>query len=125
LPWREAAIVAVTITICGFIVRDFISAEWHADAAEREIADLAGRIPIDATREYVVTAFTAGKYRHVSLRTPGAWDRWYFHTPSRFGASDWVLIVTFDGDRVTAVRVGTSDDVGRRPEGAPPHRGTD
>jgi hypothetical protein len=32
------------------------------------------------------------------------------------------LVVTFDRGHVVAVRVGTSDDLSRRPEGAPPDR---
>ena len=101
---------------------DHIAAEWHARDAEREIVDLANKISDNATREQVAEAFASGNYDYLKLRTHDTRDQWFFHTPYRFGATDWILVVAFDRGHVAAVRVGTSDDLSRRPEGAPPDR---
>jgi hypothetical protein len=121
--WRDVAImVAVVGAISAILLGDFIAAEWHARDAQREIIDLAGKIPNNATREQVAEAFAWGSYDYLKLRTHDTRDQWFFHTPHRIGAGDWILVVTFDRGQVVAVRVGTSDDLSRRPDGAPPDR---
>lgn len=100
---------------------DFV-AEWHRRYAEQEIIDLANKIPDNATREQVAEAFAWGNYDYLKLRTHNTRDQWFFHTPYRFGASDWILVVTFDQGRVVTIRVGTSDNLTRRPDGALPER---
>jgi hypothetical protein len=122
-PWRGLVIALAVIAISlGIIFGDHIAAEWHARDAEREIVDLAKRIPDNATREQVAEIFAWGSYDYLKLRTHNTKDQWFFHTPYRFGATDWILVVTFDRGHVVGVRVGTSDDLSRRPEGAPPDR---
>jgi hypothetical protein len=79
------------------------------------VIDLASRIPDTATREQVADVFASGNYDYLKLRTHGTKDQWFFHTPYRFRASDWTLVVAFDRGRAVSVRVGTSDDVSRRP----------
>lgn len=124
-PWSGVGSV-VTMTVIavgiGIIFSDHIAAEWNAREAELEIIDLEKRIPTGATREQVAALFALSDYDHLRLRTHGKIDRWYFHTPFRFGASDWILVVTFDRGHVVALRVGTSDNIGRSPNGAPPPR---
>ena len=121
--WRSFAIALAVIAISlGILFGDHIAAEWHAGDAEREIADLARKIPDNATREQVAELFAGGDYDYLKLRTHDTRDQWFFHTPYRFGATDWILVVAFEQGRVVAVRVGTSDDLSRRPEGAPPDR---
>jgi len=121
--WRGFAItiglLALSLTILSW---DFIVAEWHARDAEREITELAHNIPLNATPEQVVYVFARGEYDYLKLRTHDTWDKWYFHTPSRIGAGDWILNVTFEQGHVVEIRVGTSDNTGRRPDGAPPDR---
>lgn len=122
-PWRGLLIaIALFATSLGIAFGDHIAAEWHARDAERELVDLATSIPDNATREHVAEAFAWGDYDHLELRTHHTSDQWFFHTPYRFGATDWILVVTFDRGHVVAVRVGTSDDLSRRPVGAPPDR---
>jgi len=121
--WGEIAIEMAGAAVVGVTLwTGFIAAEWHAHDAEREIIDLANKILDNATREQVAEAFAWGDYDYLKLRTHNTRDQWFFHTPYRFGASDWILVVAFDRDRVAAIRVVTSDDLGRRPEGAPPDR---
>jgi hypothetical protein len=121
--WRGLAIALGWVVVSVAIVfGDSIVAEWHARDAEREITDLASRIPLNATSEQVAVAFARGNYDYLKLRTHDTWDQWYFHTPYRFGATDWILKVAFAEGRVVEVRVGTSDSMGRRPDGAPPDR---
>lgn len=121
--WGDIAIAMAVAAVASVTLwTDFIAAEWHARDAEREIIDLAKKIPDNATREQVAEAFAWGDYDYLKLRTHDTRDQWFFHTPYRFGASDWILVVAFDRDHVSAVRVGTSDDIRRRPDGAPPDR---
>ena len=122
-PWRGFVIALAVIAMSlGILFGDDIAAEWHAHDAEREIIDLAKKIPDNATREQVAEAFAWGDYDYLKLRTHNTRDQWFFHTPYRFGASDWILVVTFDRGHVVVVRVGPSDDLSRRPNGAPPDR---
>jgi hypothetical protein len=121
--WRDVAIMlGVVAAITAILFGDFIFAEWHRRDAEREIIDLANKIPDNATREQVADAFARGNYDYLKLRTHDTRDQWFFHTPHRIGAGDWILVVTFDRGHVVAVRVGTADDLNRQPDGAPPGR---
>ena len=121
--WRDVAIMlGVVAAITAILFSDFIFAEWHRRDAEREIIDLANKIPDNATREQVAEAFAWGNYDYLKLRAHDTRDQWFFHTPHRIGAGDWILVVTFDHGHVVAVRVGTADDLSRQPDGAPPSR---
>lgn len=121
--WRDLAITFAVIAVTlGILFGDHIGAEWHARDAEREVIDLAKKIPDGATPGQVAEVFAWGDYDYLKLRTHGTRDQWFFHTPYRFGASDWILVVTFDRGHAVSVRVGTSDNISRRPEGAPPDR---
>lgn len=101
---------------------DYIAAEWYARDAEREIIALANRIPDNASREQVAESVAQGNYRHLTLRPHFTDDEWFFLTPPRVGASEWILVVAFDRGHVVAVRVRTADSLDRRPDGAPPDR---
>jgi hypothetical protein len=69
----------------------------------------------------VAETFARGNFRHLTRR-PHADDRWFFYTPFRMGAKNWIVVLDFERDRVVSVRVATSDQPGRRPDGAPPDR---
>jgi hypothetical protein len=99
------------------ICHEYILAEWHARDAEREISDLASKIPNSATAEQV-TGLARGNYKHLKFAWPSV-DLLYFSTPSRFGASDWTLLVDFERGHAVRVRVRTSDSSAIRPDGAP------
>ena len=45
--------------------------------------------------------------------------RWLLSTPLEFGAQNWVLLVEFKGQQVSAVRVRTEDSFDHHPAGAP------
>ena len=121
--WRDLSITFGVIALSlAVLFGDFIAAEWHAGDARGEVIDLAKKIPDNATREQVANWFAWGEYDYLKLRTHGTTDQWFFHTPQRLGATDWILVVSFDGGHAASVRVRTSDDLSRRPEGAPPDR---
>jgi len=121
----NSLLAAGAIILCPLlliVLWDFIAAEWHARDAEREAIAFANSIPINATRQSVESIFARGDYTYLTRRSHSGTEEWFFHTPSRVGANDWIVIVGFDGDRVVSVRVGTSDDLRRRPDGAPLER---
>jgi hypothetical protein len=130
--WRNVVIVSdsrltvwvavVFVAAAGWILRDYVMAEWHARDAQREIADLATRIPNNPTREQVAESFAQGNYKHLTLSRHNNNDRWFVQTPPRIGARDWILIVAFERGHAVTIRVGTADDTDRRPNGAPPDR---
>jgi hypothetical protein len=57
-------VVAVTLSL-AILFGEHIAAEWHARDAEREIIDLAKKIPDNATREQVAEAFAWGYYDYL------------------------------------------------------------
>jgi hypothetical protein len=114
-------VLSIVAVVIALVLSDLIVAEWHAKDAEGEIALLAGVIQRDSTRGSVAQAFAHGSFDYLKLRTGETANHWVFQTPSRFGGGDWILIVEFQGERVIAVRVGTSDNARRR-ERAPADR---
>ena len=112
----------VVVTALMIILWDVIGAEWHARDAEREVITFANSVTLGSSREAVVERFSQGGFQYLTRRGNAADAEWFFHTPLRIGAKDWIVSVGFDRDRVASVRVGTSDDVRRHPEGAPADR---
>jgi len=112
----------VFVAAIGWILRDYLMAEWHARDAEREIIALAVKIPNNATHGQVADIFAQGHYKHLTLSPHNDNDEWFIETPHRIGASDWILIVDFERGRAVSLHVGTADNSRIHPEGAPPER---
>jgi hypothetical protein len=120
--WQNAIAVVVVAGALTVVLWNDINAEWHAQDAEREAAAFANSIEIGASHESMTQAFARGRFRYLMGGEQFDDRDWLFHTPYRFGARNWIVIVGFESERVVSVRVGTSDDVHRRPEGAPADR---
>jgi hypothetical protein len=127
--WRNIVIVSdshfmvwaavLFVAAIGWILRDFVMAEWHARDAEREVIALSVQIPNNASHGQVADIFKQGNYKHLTLSPHNDNDRWFIQTPSRMGAKDWILTVDFERGHAVSVRVGTADNTRIRPEGAP------
>jgi hypothetical protein len=120
---RHATIVfGVVVTGLVIVLWDFIGVEWHARDAEREVVTFANSVTLGSSREAVAERFSLGRFQYLTRGGNADDAQWFFQTPLRMGAKDWIVIVGFDRDRVASVRVATSDNPRRRPEGAPADR---
>jgi len=105
---RRRTLIAIAIVAGGLtvILWDVIKSEWHARDAEQEAGAFVVGIPLGATRQSVAEAFGRGSFRYLRRGESGDDREWFFHTPYRFGAKNWVVVVGFEGERVVSIRVG-------------------
>jgi hypothetical protein len=87
-----------------------------------QLLELRDRIKLGQNYEEVLEHFWANEGRHRELRlTTDSRDCWYISMPHEVLATDWLLYVSFDNARVSAIKVrsydgpkfpGMPDDIG-------------
>jgi hypothetical protein len=85
-----------------------------------EVRVLFDTLQLDMSREQVRRVMDPGKYPHLEFReVEGA--MWLASAPYEFGAQSWVLVIEFQAERVSALRVRTHDGFkdSQRPAEAP------
>lgn len=85
-----------------------------------EVQTLFKALQLDMSREQVRRVMDPGKYPHLEF-TEVSGAMWLASAPYEFGAQSWVLVLDFQGERVTALRVRTHDGFAdfQRPAEAP------
>ena len=56
------------------------------------------------TKQQVQQVMDSGKYPHLQFHRANS-ERWSGAAPSKFGAGNWVLVIEFLGEHVSALRV--------------------
>lgn len=115
----HTAIAALIVGVFGAIIVEPWTFLRRAEY-RTEVQSLYHRLQPGMTRQEVRAEITLDKYPH--LRFAEADAMWSAAAPFEFGAGNWVLLIEFDGERVSAVRVGTADDLTRHPGEAPPDK---
>jgi hypothetical protein len=92
------------------------------DVYRREVRAFYESVEPGMTREQVAQGMDSGKFPNLTF------DRksrlWSGDAPYEFGAQSWVLLIEFQSERVSAVRVRTADGIGpqHHPADAPPDK---
>ena len=86
-----------------------------------EIRSLHERLQPGMLRGHVQAAVKSGIYPNLRFNSGGA-QTLSVSTPLEFGAQNWVLLIEFKGEHVSAVRVRTEDSVDHHPPEAPPDK---
>jgi hypothetical protein len=88
-----------------------------------EVRALYDTLQLDMSKEQVQRAMDTAKYPHLKFRQVED-AVWFASAPYEFGAQNWVLLIEFQGERVSALRVRTDDGFKdfQRPAEAPPDR---
>jgi hypothetical protein len=73
------------------------------------------------TRPQVRAAIDSGRFPHLRFRTDDD-HTWLAFAPYEFGAQNWVLLIEFESDRASALRVRTNDSFKYHPAEAPPDK---
>jgi hypothetical protein len=73
-----------------------------------EVRALFDDLQLDMNREQVRRVMDPGKYPHLDFREVED-AMWLASAPYEFGAQSWVLVVEFQDNRLTALRVRTHD----------------
>ncbi len=111
------AVIVIILAVCvkGFWFTEVITHRSN-EANRQAIVKLHGEIALGDTREQVLRHYYA--LRTDSLRLHCDWpEEWIISMPLEFGALNWTLMLKFDQDRISAVRVRTSD--GPKPNASP------
>jgi hypothetical protein len=69
-------------------------------------------------RRQVRAAIDSGRFPHLRFHTDDDY-RWVAFAPLEFGAKNWVLLIEFEGERVSGLRVRTEDSLQYHPAEAP------
>jgi hypothetical protein len=94
--------------------------ELGAEESQQELVAHAVALEIGLTRAEArqrIAALPREKLRF--YESPGSWS---VHTPYRFGARNWLMLVEFSDDRIRCIRVRLADSVRVRPTKAPADR---
>lgn len=121
---RQAAIIITLVVVLAglyyfwwiFLSGDNFALHGKNEANRVAIKELAAAITLGSTREDVLKDYYKIRTDDLRLRcdTPTGWT---ISMPMEFSASDWILWLDFDQDRISAVRVRSSD--GPKPNASP------
>jgi hypothetical protein len=70
------------------------------------------------TKPQVRAAIDSGRFPHLRFHTDDD-HTWLAFAPYEFGAQNWVLLIEFENDHVSALRVRTEDSLKSHPAEAP------
>ena len=86
-----------------------------------EIRGLYERLQPGMARAQVQAAVKSGNDPNLRFNSDDA-QTWLVSTPLEFGAQNWVLLIEFEGEHVSALRVRTADSSQNHPPEAPPDK---
>jgi hypothetical protein len=85
---------------------------------KKVISAIMNELDIGDTKQDVKNVFE--KLKTDTLKLSQGRDEWLINMPLEFGATDWVLRIGFENDRITYLKMETSDGpTGIKPKGAP------
>ena len=110
-------IAIVVITASLFRPITFLNREKY----RAEIRGLHERLQPGMSRQQVQRAVESGQHPNLEFHQDDA-QKLFAWAPLEFGAQNWVLIIEFRGDHVSALRIRTQDSFGHHPPDAPPDK---
>ena len=108
------ALGVVLIVVSIFRPITLFNREHYRDQVRTLYANVQPGMPRTQVRQTMDSA----KYPDLTFHQPEA-EAWLASTPLEFGARNWVLLIEFDRDRVSVVRIRTADSVDEHPVQAP------
>jgi hypothetical protein len=111
------AVAIVVVAASIFSPVTFLRREQYRD----EVRALYESLRPGMTHEQVRYAMDSGRYPNLAFY-PGDPQMWSGAAPLEFGARNWVLLIEFQGEHVSALRVRTADGIRDHPVGAPPDK---
>jgi hypothetical protein len=118
---RDIAVGAAMLVVCAVV----IVKPWtflRRDLYRGEVRALYQSLRPGMTREQVAQVMDSGKFQHLTFDRKS--PLWSGDAPYEFGAQSWVLLIEFQAQRVSALRVRTADGIGpqHHPAEAPPDK---
>src|SRR5688572_25075449 len=86
-----------------------------------EVRTLYESLAPGMTKPQVRAAIDPRRFPHLRFHTDDE-HRWLASAPLEFGAQNWVLLIEFENERVSALRVRTEDSFKDHPDEAPPDK---
>jgi hypothetical protein len=120
--WQVAVVVAITLGLMAWILRDHISAGWHAKEAQQELVAFTSELSLGMTRDEVRRRFSAKSRSFRDLQEVDGKVA-LVGTPLTFGATNWQAWLDFTDQRLSSVRIRTLDGEHSKPNGSPPDVG--
>ncbi len=104
VPLVTVAFVAVGLAVAIMNPMTFLRRGQYRG----EVRGLFDTLQLDMSREQVKRVMDPGKYPNLTFHKIED-AIWTASAPYEFGAQSWVLVIEFQGERVTALRVRTHD----------------
>lgn len=115
----EYGLVIVIVVLVASIFRPITLLNRNKYRAE--IRGLYERLQPGMARAQAQTAVKSGSYPNLQFGSDNA-QTWSIWAPLEFGAQNWVLLIEFEGEHVSALRVRTADSYQSHPPEAPPDK---
>jgi hypothetical protein len=118
----QMGMAALTVGVLAVILWDSpFSSFLHRDRNRREVLALYEDLQLGMTKQQVGDVMDSGKYPHLQFYR-GDTGKWSGSAPLEFGAGNWVVLIEFLREHVSALRVRTADSDHDHPAEAPPDK---
>lgn len=124
--WRQVVVVAAVVAaaagvgwlLVGDIAYETLAGKWKS---QQQVAQLATTLAVGMTPQQVTQIVKRVQFDRLTLYEDGA--VWVIRAPMVLGAQEWLVVVTFEAERVSGVGVRIGDSLKTRPIGAPEDKG--
>jgi hypothetical protein len=116
-----ATAVLIVGAVAALLWSPVVDPLLHRERYRGEVLTLYENLQPGLTKPEVQQVMESGKYPHLQFHRADS-ERWSGTAPSEFGAGNWLLVIEFQGEQVSAVRVRTADGDHDHPAEAPPDK---
>lgn len=114
-------LLSILVVIIFLAYYQMSSARQRHESYHAALVKIMTQLNIGDSRLNVELLVGALQDTHIRL-VKEARDEWIIKTPLEYGASNWILVVNFVGDKISLLRVRTEDSIANRPYDAPPDK---
>jgi hypothetical protein len=118
----ESGMTLLVLGVIGFMIWEIVAEPlYNRDIYRAQVLGLFESVEPGMARQQVRNAMDVGKYPDLRFRQEDA-EGWSASAPHEFGATNWILRIDFQDERVSAVRIRTADGDFDHPAKAPPDK---
>ncbi len=122
--WKTVVLIAVLLIIAILVGNMLFFNRFFNKENKKAVVTIMNNIQIGDTKDKVKTVYNLHKTRGLELlksEDHENWkeNEWLIRMPLEFGATDWILWIGFEGDKVISLKIRLSDSKTMKPKAAP------